>query len=96
MPRMSAPAFRGRKGTGDKLSVLTAYDYPSAQIVDASGVDAILVGDSCANVVMGHENTLSITLDEMIHHVRMVSRGVERVCLAINRSCSLHAASLHS
>jgi 3-methyl-2-oxobutanoate hydroxymethyltransferase len=74
---MSAPEFKERKHSGDKITVLTAYDYPSAQAVDAAGVDAILIGDSCANVMMGHENTLSITLDEMIHHVRMVTRGAE-------------------
>ena len=77
MPRMSVPVFRGRKHSGDKLTVLTAYDYPSAQAVDACAVDAILVGDSCAMVVMGHENTLSVTVDEMIHHTRMVARGTE-------------------
>lgn len=77
MPRMSVPDFRERKHLGDKLTVLTAYDYPSAQAVDGAGVDAILVGDSCAMVIMGHESTLSITLDEMIHHTAMVSRGTE-------------------
>ena len=78
MPRMSVPLFRERKDSGDKLTVLTAYDYPSAQAIDACDVDAILVGDSCAMVVMGHENTLSITVDEMIHHVRMVARGTKK------------------
>lgn len=81
MQRMSVPDFQERKHSGDKLIVLTAYDFPSAQIVDAAGVDAILVGDSCAMVVMGHESTLSITLDEMIHHTRMVSRGSENALI---------------
>jgi len=77
MPRMSVPSFKERKHSGDKLSVLTAYDYPSARAMDEAGVDALLVGDSCAMVLMGHETTLTITLDEMIHHTRMVSRGAE-------------------
>ena len=77
MPRMSVPEFQERKHSGDKLTMLTAYDFPSARVVDEAGVDAILVGDSCAMVIMGHESTLSITLDEMIHHTRMVSRGSE-------------------
>ena len=77
MPRMSVPVFKERKDSGDKLAVLTAYDYPSARAIDASGVDALLVGDSLAMVLMGHESTLSVTLDEMIHHTRMVSRAAE-------------------
>ena len=77
MPRMSVPIFKERKLSGDKLTVLTAYDYPSARAIDASGVDALLVGDSCAMALMGHESTLSVTLDEMIHHTRMVSRAAE-------------------
>jgi 3-methyl-2-oxobutanoate hydroxymethyltransferase len=57
--------------------VLTAYDYPSAKILDECGVDIILVGDSCGNVVMGRPDTLSVTMDEMVHHTRMVSRAVK-------------------
>lgn len=58
--------------------MLTAYDYPSAQIVDASGVDIALVGDSCGMAVMGRPDTLSVTMDEMVYHTRMVSAAVER------------------
>jgi len=77
MGRVTAPSLKGRKEAGDPIAVLTAYDYPSAQIVDACGVDVILVGDSCATAVMGHPNTLSITVDEMVHHVKMVSSAAE-------------------
>lgn len=77
MGKMTAPVFRRRKRDGERLAVLTAYDYPSAQAMDACGVDAILVGDSCAMVVMGRENTLSMTMDEMVHHVKMVSAATE-------------------
>ncbi len=66
-----------RKQDGEKITALTAYDYPSAKLVDVCGVDIVLVGDSCANNVMGLKDTLGITMDEMIHHVKMVSRAVE-------------------
>lgn len=78
MARISVPAFRARKEQAEKLAVLTAYDFPSAQILDAHGVDAILVGDSCAMTVMGRANTLGMTMDEMVHHVRMVASGAAR------------------
>ena len=57
--------------------MLTAYDFPCAKILDESGVDVILIGDSCGNVVMGRPNTLSVTMDEMVHHTRMVSGAVQ-------------------
>lgn len=67
-----------KKNEGKKISMLTAYDHPLAQIVDEAGMDAILVGDSLAMVVQGLENTLPVTMDEMIYHAKMVSRGVSR------------------
>ena len=75
--KITAPLVRSLKGTR-KLTVLTAYDYSMAKMVDQSGMDMVLVGDSLAMVVLGLEDTLSITLDEMIHHCRPVSRAVER------------------
>jgi 3-methyl-2-oxobutanoate hydroxymethyltransferase len=75
--RVTAPDVLAAKGKR-KLSVLTAYDYPTAYWVDQSGVDMVLVGDSLAMVVLGHEDTLSIGMDEMIHHTRAVARGVKR------------------
>lgn len=58
--------------------MLTAYDYPTAKILDESGVDIVLIGDSCGNVIMGRPNTLSVTMDDMVRHTRMVSAAVER------------------
>ena len=69
--------FLNRKKEGTKITMLTAYDYPFAQIVDEAGIDAILVGDSLGMVVQGHDNTLPVTMDEMIYHTKMVSRGVK-------------------
>ena len=69
--------FLNKKKKGSKISMLTAYDYPFAQIVDEAGIDAILVGDSLGMVVQGHENTLPVTMDEMIYHTNMVTRAVK-------------------
>ena len=78
MARMTAASFQSRKGSGTPLAVLTAYDYPTAQIVDEAGVDAILVGDSCANTVLGLPDTLGMSMDAMVHHCAAVTRGVKR------------------
>lgn len=66
---------------GERLVMLTAYDYPQGKTADAAGVDIVLVGDSLAMVVLGHPDTLSVTMDEMLHHVRAVRRGVKRALL---------------
>jgi 3-methyl-2-oxobutanoate hydroxymethyltransferase len=70
------------KAAGEKISMLTAYDFSFARIVDGAGIDVILVGDSASNVMAGHETTLPITLDQMIYHASSVIRGVER-CLVV-------------
>ena len=62
----------------EKISCLTAYDYPTARLLDEAGVDVILVGDSLSMVVLGHESTLPVTLEDMLHHTRAVRRGVRR------------------
>lgn len=78
--RVTAPAIRARKvhGGAAPITALTAYDYPSARLVDESGVDVILVGDSIGNVVLGYDGTLAVTLDEMIAASRAVMRGATR------------------
>jgi 3-methyl-2-oxobutanoate hydroxymethyltransferase len=70
--------FLKKKQETQKISMLTAYDFPFAQIVDEAGIDAILVGDSLAMVVQGLDNTLPVTMDEMLYHARMVSRAAKR------------------
>ena len=66
---------------GERLVMVTAYDFPQARTADAAGADVVLVGDSLAMVVLGHPDTLAVTMDEMLHHVRAVRRGVERALL---------------
>ena len=72
------------KRKGEKISMLTAYDYSLAKIVDASGIDVILVGDSASNVMAGHETTLPITLDQMIYHAASVVRAVNRALVIVD------------
>ena len=72
------------KQRGEKIAMLTSYDYSMAQIVDAAGIDIILVGDSAANVMAGFETTLPITLDMMIYHARSVVRGVKRALVVVD------------
>jgi 3-methyl-2-oxobutanoate hydroxymethyltransferase len=79
--KVTVPAVRASKERGEKLVCLTAYDYPTARIVDEAGTDIILVGDSLGNVVLGYDSTVPVTLEEMLHHTRAVRRGVERALL---------------
>lgn len=72
------------KGRGEKISMLTAYDYTMAKIVDGAGIDVILVGDSASNVMAGHETTLPITLDQMIYHASSVIRAVTRALVVVD------------
>ena len=76
--KITIPSLQARKAVGPKIVCLTAYDYPTARILDEAGVDLILVGDSLGMVVLGYENTVPVTMDEMIHHTRAVSRAVRR------------------
>ena len=72
------PAFlQEKKIHHEPIACLTAYDYPSARLVDEAGVDVILVGDSLAQAVLGYENTLSVTMEDMLHHARAVRRAVK-------------------
>src|SRR2546426_2353015 len=79
--KVSAPSLRASKERGERLVCLTAYDYPTARILDEAGIDVILVGDSLGNVVLGYGNTVPVTLDEMLMHVKAVRRAVQRALL---------------
>jgi 3-methyl-2-oxobutanoate hydroxymethyltransferase len=73
--------YRGSKARGEKITALTAYDYPTARLLDESGIDIILVGDSVGMVVLGYEDTTEVTLEEMLHHTRAAARGVKNALL---------------
>ena len=81
MNRMTVPDFVAMKAAGQRISMLTAYDFPLAALLDRAGVDAILVGDSLGMVVQGRETTLPVTLDQIIYHAEMVGRAVQRALL---------------
>ncbi len=76
--KITTETLRKMKFENDKISMITAYDFTTAKMVDAGGIDAVLVGDSAANVMAGFETTLPITLDQMIYHTQCVVRGIER------------------
>ena len=78
--KVTVPTIRAMKGA-QRVGMITAYDYPSARVADAAGADIILVGDSLAMVVLGHPDTLQVTVDDMVHHTRAAARGVQRALL---------------
>ena len=82
--RVTTKSLVDMKSNGEKISMLTAYDFTMAKIVDGAGIDVILVGDSASNVMAGHETTLPITLDQMIYHASSVVRAVERALVVVD------------
>ena len=80
--KVTTHTLQKMKTSGEKISMLTAYDFSFARIIDSAGIDVILVGDSASNVMAGNETTLPITLDQMIYHASSVIRGVDR-CLVV-------------
>ena len=82
--RITVKSLQEMKDSGDKISMLTSYDYTTAGIVDKSGIDVILVGDSASNIMAGHETTLPITLDLMIYHASSVIRAVKRALVVVD------------
>jgi len=82
--RVTTHVLQAMKAQGEKISMLTAYDFSMARILDDAGVDVLLVGDSASNVMAGHETTLPITLDQMIYHASSVIRGVQRALVVVD------------
>jgi 3-methyl-2-oxobutanoate hydroxymethyltransferase len=93
--RLTVPGFVARKRSGKKLTMLTAYDYPFASLVDAAGVDAVLVGDTLSMVVQGHDTTLPVTLDEIIYHAEMVGRAVSRALVVVDMPFPTNHLGVH-
>lgn len=80
----TAVTFRAAKTKGEKLSMLTAYDYTTAKLVDESGIDGILVGDSLGMVMLGYDSTLPVTMEDMIHHAKCVTRGAKNALVVVD------------
>jgi 3-methyl-2-oxobutanoate hydroxymethyltransferase len=97
VPKVTMPALGEMKRQGKPISALTAYDYSTARLVDEAGIDLILVGDSLAMVVLGQENTLAVTVDEMLHHTRAVRRAVHRALIVADMPFgSYHGSIAHA
>lgn len=79
--KQTVATFQRAKAEGRKLAMLTAYDYSTAKLQDEAGVDGILIGDSLGNVILGYEDTLSVTMEDMIHHSRAVARGASHALI---------------
>ncbi|RJQ52643.1 MAG: 3-methyl-2-oxobutanoate hydroxymethyltransferase [Actinobacteria bacterium] len=77
MPKTTTATFRQKKAGGDKITMLTAYDHATARICDEAGIDSLLVGDSLGMTILGYETTLPVTMEEMLHHTKAVTRGAE-------------------
>jgi 3-methyl-2-oxobutanoate hydroxymethyltransferase len=82
--KITTNTLQKMKAAGEKISMITAYDFSFAKIMDAAGVDVVLVGDSASNVMAGHETTLPITLDQMIYHAQSVMRGIDRAFVVVD------------
>lgn len=93
--RLTVTDFQKMKSAGEKITMLTAYDFPTAKMLDESGVDMLLVGDSLAMVVQGHENTLPVTLDEMIYHGEMVARAAKRAFVVVDIPFPINHHGVH-
>ena len=95
MEKITVPALKTMKGK-EKITMLTSYDYPTAQIVDNAGIHTILVGDSVGTVMLGYPNTIPVTIDEMIHHTKAVSRAVKNALVIIDMPFMSYQESIES
>ena len=94
--KVTVPSLIRMKRQGQKITMLTAYDFAMAQMLDRAGVDTLLVGDSMAMVVQGHENTLPVTLDEMIYHAEMVGRAAKRALVVVDLPFPTNHLGVHA
>ena len=94
LPRVTADVLLQKKRAGQPITALTAYDFPTARLVDEAGIDLVLVGDSVGMAVLGYENTLPVTMEEMLHHTRAVSRGVRHALLVADMPYGSYQASI--
>jgi len=92
--KITAASLQAKKIQHEPITCLTAYDYPTARLVDEAGIDIVLVGDSLAMTMLGHENTLSVTVDEMLHHTKAVRRGVKQAFLVADMPYGSYHAGL--
>src|SRR6202050_3050458 len=88
--KITTASLREQKLRKERITCLTAYDYAVARIMDEAGIEVVLVGDSLAQTMLGYENTLSVTMDEMLHHVKAVRRGEKNVLLLAGTPCGLY------
>lgn len=91
----TAVTFREAKAKGQKLAMLTAYDYTTAKLIDEAGIDAILVGDSLGMVMLGYEDTISVTMEDMIHHSAAVARGTKNALLIVDMPFMSYQTSVY-
>ncbi len=93
--KITTSVFKQKKLSGEKITMLTAYDYSTAKLEDEAGVDSILVGDSLGMVMLGYENTLSVTMEDMLHHARAVSRGAENAMIVVDMPFMSYQTSVY-
>jgi 3-methyl-2-oxobutanoate hydroxymethyltransferase len=93
LERVTVPTLRQRKAMGQKVVMVTAYDYAAAKLADRAGVDVVLVGDSLGQTVLGYDSTVPVTLDEMLHHTRAVRRGLKYALLLVDMPFGTYQAS---
>ena len=95
MSQMTVPKFVALKSEGRKISMLTAYDFSMAELLDTAGIEGILVGDSMSMVLQGHPNTLAVTLDEIIYHAEMVGRAVRNALVVVDMPFPSYQVGIH-
>lgn len=87
--------IREQKKNGDKITMLTAYDYSTAKLIDEAGINSILIGDSLGNVILGYEDTLSVTMEDMLHHTRAVARGAKNALIVADMPFMSYQTSVY-